>query len=163
MIGIIILISIVFGYELASNQGKITYDLYKFSAGGIDWTQKSIPGPADRVKENQIEVTKDNIIIQVPDAEWSSYSPTGSMEPVLSDTANGLYLKPKGPEDIKIGDIIAYDMEGQPRPIVHRVTSIQKDQYGNVQYITKGDSNAVPDPEPVPYDKVLRVLIGILY
>ena len=105
----------------------------------------------------------DKIEINVDGAEWSSYEPTGSMEPILSERANGLYLIPKGPEDIHVGDIIAYHYSTEDMDIVHRVVGIQKDKYGNYFYITKGDANPVPDPELVPYDNVKRILFGVIY
>lgn len=163
MAGIALILSFVFGYELASNQEKITYDLYKFTNGNIDLTEITIESPKDRIQENQIFVLKDKVEIKVPDAEWSSYEPTGSMKPILTHTANGLYVIPKGPEDVQAGDIIAYSLEGHDKDIVHRVVETQKDEHGNILYITKGDANPTIDPELVPFEDVKRVLIGVIY
>lgn len=154
----------MFGFEVSKSQERITYDLYKFTKGNVDLTTRPIEAPKDRVSEDQIYVLKDKIEVIVPNAEWSSYEPTGSMEPVLTDTANGLYVLPKGPEDIQVGDIVAYTLgDGQSKDIVHRVIEITKDENGNYYYTTKGDANPVADPDPVPYQNIKRILIGILY
>lgn len=163
LIGLVLTLSFLFGYEIADNKDKITYDLYKFTNGNVDWVDKVEGAPGDRVLEDDIYVLRDKIEINIANAEWSSYEPTGSMEPILTHTANGLYLIPQGPEDIQVGDIVAYSLEGHDKDIVHRIVEIQKDEYGNYFYITKGDANPVPDPDPVPYDAIKRVLIGVLY
>jgi signal peptidase I len=103
------------------------------------------------------------VILDVPDTLWSSYEPTGSMEPVLSEKANGIYILPKGPEDIKVGDIVAYSKDDHSKDIVHRVVGVTRDEYGNTFYKLKGDANPVPDPELVPYNKVQRILVGVIY
>jgi signal peptidase I len=44
-------------------------------------------------------------------------------------------------EDLKIGDVIVYDISGQSTPIVHRIVKFEGDQI-----ITKGDHNPSFDP-----------------
>jgi len=163
MIGLGLLLSFLIGYGLANNRDKLTYELYKYTNGDLDLTVQPVGSPADRVGEDQIYVLKDKIEIIIKNAEWSSYEPTGSMEPVLTNTANGLYIIPKGPEEIKEGDIIAYSLKGHDKDIVHRVIKIMKDEQGNYFYVTKGDANPVIDPELVPYDNVKRILFGVIY
>ena len=46
---------------------------------------------------------------------------------------------------IEVGDIIVYSLEGENIPIVHRVTTIQKNSEGSLRYLTKGDNNPVDD------------------
>jgi signal peptidase I len=149
---------------VANSQQRITYDLYKFTKGNVDLVTRPVHAPRDRIIEDNIYVLKDKIEIDIPNAEWSSYEPTGSMEPVLTDTANGLYVLPKGPEDIQVGDIVAYTLgDGVSKDIVHRVIAVTKDENGNYYYTTKGDANPVSDPDLVPYNNIKRILIGILY
>ena len=85
---------------------------------------------------------------------------TGSMEPELyvGDIA---IMKKASPNDIEIGDIIQYKMEGYS--VVHRV--IQKDQKGGtVTFITKGDNNNSPDFYPVKEDQLMgKVIYKIKY
>ena len=163
LLTIAIAMTFLFGFEIATNKEKITYDLYKFTKGGVDWTSKPVNSPQDRISEDQIYVLKDKIEIMVPGAEWSAYEPTGSMEPLINEKANGLYILPKGPEDIQPGDIIAYTYDETQKDVVHRVVGVEKDEHGNYFYITKGDANPVPDPDPVPYTNIKRILIGVIY
>ena len=44
-------------------------------------------------------------------------------------------------DELKVGDIIVYDIKGQGTPIVHRIVKIDDDQI-----ITKGDHNPSYDP-----------------
>lgn len=44
-------------------------------------------------------------------------------------------------DDLKVGDVIVYDIPGQNTPIVHRVVKIEEDEI-----ITKGDHNPSTDP-----------------
>lgn len=44
-------------------------------------------------------------------------------------------------DELKVGDVIVYDIKGQSTPIVHRIVKIEGDQI-----ITKGDHNPSYDP-----------------
>ena len=116
--------------------------------------------PPNRVKENQIHVYLDKIVIDIPNARWARFADTNSMVPFLDEGSNALQIEPKSPEDIEIGDIISYDYEGTT--IIHRVIAIGKDDKG-VYYTTKGDNNESQDPLRVRFSQVKRVLIGIIY
>jgi signal peptidase len=58
-------------------------------------------------------------------------------------------------KDLKIGDVIVYDINGQTTPIVHRIV-----KFGNGQIITKGDHNPSMDPwRPVKiYGKAIFII-----
>ncbi len=73
---------------------------------------------------------------------------SGSMWPALHK-GDLVFLKGVDPEDIEVGDIIAF--ESDQGFAIHRVISVDAAR-GRVQ--TRGDANAVPD-EPVAFDKVL--------
>ena len=64
--------------------------------------------------------------------------------------------KPTSPYDLEIGDIIARSQDGTP--ILHRIVEITVED-GQRRFITQGDVNRTPDPEPValdgPGDKVV--------
>lgn len=117
--------------------------------------------PQDIIKEEQIIVTQDQIIINVKNAEWSKFADTHSMEPVLSSTSNGLEIVPNC-EDIKIGDIIVYDANWAKSFIIHRVRSINHDEQG-LYFTMKGDNNPVTDPEQVRCSQIKYQIIGIIY
>ena len=115
--------------------------------------------PGDWVKENQIKVLSDQIIIEVPHAQWSAFLNTHSMDPVLDTGANGLQVAPQSPNQLSIGHIISYDIGNGP--IIHRIVSIGND--GEWYAIAKGDNNAFADPVKVRFNEIRRVLIGIIY
>ncbi|MCE4618845.1 MAG: signal peptidase I [Desulfurococcales archaeon] len=82
-----------------------------------------------------------------------------SMEP-LFHTGDVVFLKKKGPGEIKVGDIVVY--EAKPgKYIIHRVISIYQ-AAGTTCYVVKGDNNPIPDPglPPCPYKNGVR---GIPY
>lgn len=83
---------------------------------------------------------------------------TRSMEPGYPP---GTYLvvRPTPIEDIAVGDVITYQLEsGESAVVTHRVTSIELASDGERRLVTKGDNNAVADPEPVRPVQIRGVL-----
>lgn len=115
--------------------------------------------PADRITREDISVYNDHVKILIPGVHWATFTATGSMLPVLGSTVHALQIEPQ-PGGIRIGDIVSIRVDG--KVVSHRVISIGQDVHGTY-YITKGDSNPVPDPEPVRFEQIDRVLVGILY
>lgn len=118
--------------------------------------------PSDHIKESQIHVLDDRIIIDAPGANWAAFTDTNSMDPFLDETSNSIEIKPQDPDDIEPGDIISYRSGITGDLIVHRVISKGTDNYGTF-YIMKGDNNPAQDPEKVRFEQVHGVLIGIIY
>lgn len=119
--------------------------------------------PQDHVNENQIEVYKDKVVLDVANVQWASFSDTNSMDPYFDTGANALQLIPESPSDIAVGDIVSYSPQGSPaKHVIHRVVYIATDNEG-IYYIIKGDNNKVADPGKVRFDQIDRVLIGIIY
>ena len=118
--------------------------------------------PENRISENQIHVYDDRIILDVKNASWASFTPTHSMEPLISDQSHGIEIKPKSNSDIKIGDVISYSSDFTTGLVIHRVISTGYDETGWYA-IVKGDNNAEQDPGKVRFDKINGVLIGIIY
>lgn len=116
--------------------------------------------PADRIKEEQIEVYNDRVVIRLKDPEWAYFTDTNSMDPVLDAEANAIEIAPKSPDDIQVGDIISYS--SSKGFIVHRVIETGYDEQGWYA-ITKGDNNPVADPEKVRFENVKRVVVAIIY
>ena len=115
--------------------------------------------PFDFIKEGQIEILKDKVIIHINDASISRYAPTGSMKPLLDSGANGIRIKPDSEKDIHIGDIISFRDNSQL--IVHRVVDKGLDNEG-VYFITKGDNNSVVDGK-VRFKDIEYVTIAIIW
>jgi signal peptidase len=71
---------------------------------------------------------------------------TSSMEPGLPP-GTLVVVAPVEPEDIRIGDVITYQIEsGQPEVVTHRVTEVVTSTYGETSFVLQGDNNAEPDP-----------------
>ena len=125
-------------------------------------TPVEINSPHDRIKESQIHIHQDKIIIDIEGASWASYADTNSMDPVLDYGANGLELKPKSEDDLFIGDIVAYESKITNELIIHRIVDIKEDSQGKY-FILKGDNNITKDPEKVRFSQIKYMLIGIIY
>lgn len=74
---------------------------------------------------------------------------SGSMEPAIP-IDSVLYVTSAYPEEVKEGDIIAFENEGSV--VAHRVV-INRTSLG--EFVTKGDANEDEDPEPIPYDALV--------
>ncbi|MCX6709821.1 MAG: hypothetical protein NTV63_02595 [Candidatus Woesearchaeota archaeon] len=118
--------------------------------------------PADRISESQIYVFNDKIIINLKNAEWASFTPTHSMEPVLNENSNAIEIVPVSEDEIKIGDIISYESEYAEGTIIHRVAKIGNDENG-WYCIAKGDNNPSEDPGRIRFSQIRRVVVAIIY
>lgn len=119
----------------------------------------NLEAPSDWIKESQIHVYKNAIVIDVEEGSLARYAPTGSMLPVLNEDSNGIRIVPKSENNINIGDIITFEQDGQL--IVHRVVEIGQDEQGKY-FITKGDSNNITDGK-IRFEDIKYVTIGILW
>ncbi len=68
---------------------------------------------------------------------------SGSMEPAITTGAMVVMAK-VAPEEIKVGDVIGFRVEGMDTPVCHRVTEIKETEEGT-GFLTKGDANEEPD------------------
>jgi len=118
--------------------------------------------PNDWIKEDQINVYNDKVIINLKDAEWASFTDTNSMDPVIDEKANAIEIIPKSTDDIHVGDIISYKSEYADGTIIHRVIKTNSDEEG-WYCIVKGDNNQNPDPGKIRFNQIKRVLIAIIY
>jgi len=118
--------------------------------------------PIDRIKDDDIFVTEDQVIINVKKAKATRFADTNSMDPFLDKGSNGIEINPEKPEDIKVGDIISYKSMKYNQIIIHRVIEIKKDNEG-IYYTAKGDNNDEIDDEKIRFSQVKGVLIGVIY
>ncbi len=119
-----------------------------------------VSSPNDWVKESQISVYSDRIILNIKDATWASFTDTNSMDPVLDAGANALEILPKSANDINVGDIISY--QSSQGVIIHRVIEKGSDKEG-IYYIVKGDNNSAQDPGKVRFKDVKGVVVAVIY
>ncbi len=125
-----------------------------------DGIEKDSPG--DWIKEDQIKVYDNKIIIELKDAEWASFTDTNSMDPILDETVNAIEIIPKSADNIHVGDIVSYKSDYADGTIIHRVIKIGKDNKG-WYCIVKGDNNQGPDPGKIRFNQIKRVLVAIIY
>ena len=118
--------------------------------------------PSDYVKEDQIKVYDNRVVINVKGVKWSSFADTNSMDPIIDKGANALQIVPKNADDIEVGDIVSYKHQSSKTLIIHRVIVKDQDEKG-VYFILKGDNNKVADPGKVRFDQIKKVLIGVIY
>lgn len=115
--------------------------------------------PFDFVKENQIQIFEDKVVINIEGASISRYAPTGSMLPVLDQGSNGIRIIPKSESDIHIGDIITFEQDNML--IIHRVVKIGSDSEGTY-FVTKGDNNNIND-EKIRFKDIKYITIGVIW
>lgn len=118
--------------------------------------------PDNHIKEENIHVYDDRIIIDLAGASWSSFTDTNSMDPLIDKEANGIEVKPKSPRELKEGDVIAFKTPYAPGIIIHRIVDIGQDRKGWYAK-TKGDNNPSIDPGKVRFDDITGVLVGVIY
>ncbi len=93
---------------------------------------------------------------------------SGSMEPVfyrgdvvVIEKSNFIGLHEINPADLKVGDIIIYQANWFPEPVIHRIISVQKGSDGKTYYVTKGDNNPRADPSLVSTDQVQAKVVSL--
>lgn len=121
-----------------------------------------VDSPGDWVKESQISVFDDRVVIEINDPYWSGYEDTNSMDPVLDYGANGIEIIPESSEDLEVGDIIVYEPDWTDGLIVHRIVEKNIDEDG-VYFVLQGDNNSTKDPGRVRFEQVKFVLVGVIY
>jgi len=74
---------------------------------------------------------------------------TSSMRPSLPP-GTIVISRPVEPDTIEVGDVITYQLRsGEPETVTHRVVGVAFTTAGHYQFTTQGDSNSMPDAEPV--------------
>jgi len=121
---------------------------------------KEVHSPSDWVKEEQIRVYDDRVILDIPDAIWAGFTDTNSMDPFIDEDANAIEIFPENPQSISVGDVISY--KTTYGTVIHRVVEKGEDQKGFF-YIVKGDNNTFTDPFKVRYDDVRGVVVAVVY
>lgn len=160
-IAAVVVLSFLAGY-LASDIMKGVTNFYQAKPFSEQTLQGSGKAPSDHVKEDQIHVFSDRIVLDIKDAAWSSFTPTGSMIPMFDERSNGIELTPKTPDEIKSGDVISYISDYTDGIIIHRVIETGYDQDGWFA-IVQGLNNPTPDPGRVRFSQIEGVLVGIIF
>ena len=92
---------------------------------------------------------------------------SGSMEPAIP--AGGVvFVRPIEPAEIREGNIIMYTSRDGTNLVTHRVVRVESDAASGLRFVTRGDANRDPDPNPIPARQVVGTIwfhlpfIGIL-
>jgi len=131
--------------------------LYFASQG---YAQKSVASPCNRINEDMIRVYDDKVVIDLKNAKWSYFTPTGSMLPSINENSNAIEITPESEKDVCVGDIIAFRYS--QKSISHRVMEKGTDEQG-VYFITKGDNLESNDPFKVRFSQIESVIVAIIY
>ncbi|HLC78226.1 MAG TPA: signal peptidase I [Candidatus Nanoarchaeia archaeon] len=146
----IILISILFLFFSAYNSGAIS---------GFFVEDRSLPSPSDFVKDGNIEVEKDGVLIKIDRPVLTKFENSGSMAPFLGEGATGIEKKPSHEDELYVGDVVTFAQDGVL--VVHRIVEKGVDEQG-VYFITKGDNNNIRD-EKIRFSQIQSVLVGVIY
>ena len=120
-----------------------------------------LESPADRISEKDIKVYDDEVVLSVDHAQWSEFTDTNSMDPLLDVGANTIEVPPKSPEDIYPGDVVSYRL-AEGSSIIHRVIAVGTDDQGRY-YILKGDNNPVDDGKKVRFNQIEGIVVAVVY
>jgi signal peptidase I len=118
--------------------------------------------PYDWIGEENIKVESSKVCFNVPNAQWSRFTDSNSMDPVIDDGANAIQIVPKDVTEIHIGDIVSYESEYAEGIIIHRVFEIGYDEKGWYALV-KGDNNTRIDPGKIRFSQIRRVVVAIIY
>lgn len=115
--------------------------------------------PSDFFNSNDIVASDMNVVLDVENPILVNFENSGSMIPVFSESATGVFVKPTSSEGINVGDIVFFKQDNVE--IVHRVVEVGEDSYGGY-FITKGDANNFDDGK-VMFENVEGILVAIIY
>lgn len=117
--------------------------------------------PFDRIKDEQIKLYSNKVVIEVKNAQKRWIVDSNSMDPLIDEFSNTIEVKPKKASDVHVGDIAAYKSPGSDIVWVHRVIEIGEDKEGEY-FILKGDNNLVDDGK-VRFEQIDGIVVGIVY
>ncbi|MFH1400405.1 MAG: signal peptidase I [Nanoarchaeota archaeon] len=127
-------------------------------SGGL----KDVPSPSDWIKEKDIAVYSDRVVLSIKDVQWATFTDTNSMDPVIDAGSNALEVIPSSEDDIHVGDIVAYKSDYSTGTIIHRVVYKGNDEDGTY-FVLKGDNNPINDPGKIRFSQIKRVLVAVIY
>ena len=128
--------------------------------GMLTFSSAEIMSPQDHIPQDAIHVYDADVVLDIPNSQWSSFTDTNSMDPLLDVGANGIEIEPTSASDIHLGDVISYKYGTDI--IIHRVIGISSDETG-LYYTTKGDNNPLADSVRVRFSDVNGILVAVVY
>jgi signal peptidase I len=152
----------VLGFEFYNQMQIPNTDIERHSPNPVLLSGNEVPSPSNWIEEEQITVLKDRVVIYIDNPTWARFADTNSMDPLLDIGSHGVEIKPDSPEQIQIGDVIAYERDDFDGVVVHRVVDIGQDNDG-YYFITKGDNNNVSDGIKVRFPQIKGVLVAVIW
>lgn len=116
--------------------------------------------PGDYIKEWEIHVYPNKVVIDVDQPILAAFADTNSMDPVFDAQHNAIEIVPQRTSDVQVGDIVSYRTEYGS--IIHRVKEVGQDEDGWYA-IFQGDNNPVPDPGRIRFDQIQRKVVAFVY
>jgi len=132
---------------------------------GMAYAVTGVPeraSPQDHIPERDIAVYGDRVVLDIQGAQWSTFTDTNSMDPVLDKGANAIQIVPQTTDDIEVGDIISYKSDYADGITIHRVIYKGEDEQG-LYFIAKGDNLPTSDPGRIRFSQIKRVVVAIIY
>jgi hypothetical protein len=127
-----------------------------------DGRTDEVPSPSSWIREEDIGVYSQRVVLDIEDPQWATFTDTHSMEPVLSSRSYAIEVVPQSADQINIGDIVSYKSKYADGIIIHRVVDKGEDSDG-VYFILKGDNNDRVDPGRIRFEQIQRVVVAIIY
>lgn len=132
---------------------------------GMAYAVTGVPdraSPQDHISERQIAVYGDRVVLDIQGAQWSTFTDTNSMDPVIDAGANAIQIVPRSHDDIAVGDIISYESEFADGITIHRVIYEGQDERGTY-YVAQGDNLPTSDPGRIRFEQIKRVVVAVIY
>lgn len=125
-----------------------------------------IPSPKDRIPHDNViynqALEKIEILGIKPGIWLTEPADTNSMDPTVDAGHTMILTDNFRVEDLVPGDIVAYEIPGQPSLILHRIVGVETDATGR-KWKLKGDNNHYPDPYEVRDENIRWLKVGIIY
>jgi len=70
-----------------------------------------------------------------------------------------VFVRKVNAKELEVGDVIAFYRDDSLKIITHRITSIETNNIGRLEFKTKGDVNNVVDPDPVYEEQLIGIYL----
>jgi len=124
------------------------------------FSSPELHSPSNWIKEEQIKVYDDKVILDILNPSWAGFTNTNSMDPFIDETSNAIEIMPQDPNSVNVGDVISY--QTKYGVVIHRVIDKNEDEDG-IYYIVKGDNNSIRDPVKVRFNDLRGVVVAVIY
>lgn len=163
VIHLLIIVALAFSAGYTTNLVQATPTNPTAAVIGTGGAEEQL-SPQDWIKEEDIKVYEDKIIINIDNPVWARFADTNSMDPVFDQGSNGLEIPVHNQEILMPGDIVTYKSKYSDGTIIHRIVFKGTDEKGTY-YVLQGDNLDRPDPEKIyaSENRIENVLIGIIY